>query len=222
MAMIDYGALLRVDGVLINRNEMFMEASDTGYVCKKATGKHGVEEIDGNYFVCAGDEHFLLVFYKGICKVISDGQIVYSAWGCDFISEEHFFENLPSVRISYLDSTLHAREPESNGLWSDYVKDNWKDADGSEHFWELQDGKREYRIFLRRAKKIARRKRYLFDCFKTRNYRFLAQWEHNGHHYEVIYGYGIDSDEEVWNEIKNDTYGFSKKETELIDNWFAC
>ena len=33
MAMIDYGAMLRVDGKFINKNcDLFMEQSDTGYV----------------------------------------------------------------------------------------------------------------------------------------------------------------------------------------------
>ena len=72
MSAIDYGALLRVNGKFINKNDdLFSYCSDTGYVCDKATYYSDYEkkeiEIDimGNYYVYAGDENFLLCFYKG-------------------------------------------------------------------------------------------------------------------------------------------------------------
>lgn len=56
--------------------------------------------------------------------------------------------------------------------------------------------------------------------YKDYHYRFLATWKHHGHKYECIYGYGIDPDEETWNEIKYSSYGFSEREVKIIDKWF--
>ena len=36
MAMIDYGAILRVDGKIVNLDQMFMYCTDTGYICQQA------------------------------------------------------------------------------------------------------------------------------------------------------------------------------------------
>jgi hypothetical protein len=44
--------------------------------------------------------------------------------------------------------------------------------------------------------------------------------DYNGHHYEVIFGYGVEPNERVWNDIKNESYGFRPDEVKLIDNWF--
>ena len=53
MALIDWGSLLRVNGKFINKNkDLFMNCSDTGYVCKQAEYPDGtVVYIDGNNFV---------------------------------------------------------------------------------------------------------------------------------------------------------------------------
>ena len=50
--------------------------------------------------------------------------------------------------------------------------------------------------------------------------RFLLKTTFGEDEYEVIYGYGIDPSEDVWNRIKNTSYGFSDKERALIDLWF--
>ena len=37
MSMIDYGALLKVDNIFVNKNkDLFMKCSDTGYMCEYA------------------------------------------------------------------------------------------------------------------------------------------------------------------------------------------
>lgn len=221
MAMMDYGALLKVNGKFINKNKgLFMESSDTGYVCDKAVDKDGQEyDIDGDYFVYAGDEHFMIVFYKGMYKVISNGKIIYSAWNMPFNSETHFFNNLPSVKVSHLSKEFEIKKLKSIGTWEDYVRTNWFNATGKEKLSKLKDGLKYYKRFMKRAKKVAYINKH-GGSDKTRPYRFIAEWNYNGHHYEVIFGYGIDPDEETWNRIKNETYGFRNEEIELIDSWF--
>lgn len=66
MAMIDYGAILRVDGKIVNLDQMFMDCADTRYICQQAYDEKHKQTIDiqHNYFVYAGDANFLLVFYN--------------------------------------------------------------------------------------------------------------------------------------------------------------
>lgn len=221
MAMLDYGAMLRVDGKFINKNcDLFMKASDTGYVAKDIIDTDGkVRDIDGNYFVYAGDEHFCVAFYKGVYKVISDGKVIYAAWCMPFNSETHFFPNLPDLKVSRLSKYFEEVPLESWGTWEDYVKENWINATGKEKLSELRHGAKEYKRFIKHAKRVAYVNKH-GGCYKTRPYRFLAEWDYNGHHYECIFGYGIDPNEETWNSIKNDRYDFRQDEINIIDKWF--
>lgn len=77
MAMIDYGAVLKVNGTIVNSNEMFMETSDTGYMIDVAVDKDGYDyDIDGNYFVSAGDEDLMICFYKTTALIISNKTVI--------------------------------------------------------------------------------------------------------------------------------------------------
>ena len=67
---------------------------------------------------------------------------------------------------------------------------------------------------------ISRVARYNKNPYKSRNYRFVVNWENKGVKYECIYGYGVDPDKDVWNDIKDISYNFSKIEKEIIDTWF--
>lgn len=217
MAMIDYGALLRVDGKFINKNkDMFMESSDTGYVCETAISPSGQEyDIDGNYFVYAGDKKFLVVFYKGMFKVISNEKIILSKWSIPFNSETFFFDGLPNLKVSRLSKYYEYVKDESWGTWQDFVREGWIGATGNEKLSELDGGFKAYKRFKKHLKAVARSNGY-----RTRPDRFIAEWNYNGHNYEVIFGYGIEPDEEVWNRIKNGSYGFRQDEIEIIDSWF--
>lgn len=222
MAVIDYGALLRVDGKFINKNaDMFMNCSDTGYVAKNIIDTDGqVRDMDGNYFVYAGDEHFCVAFYKGMYKVISDGKVIYSNWDMPFDSETHLFDDLPDIKVSRLSPEYEIVPMESWGSWEDFVKEHWIGTNGKEKLSELSNGHKAYKRFKRHAKKVGYVNKH-GGAYKDRPYRFLAEWDYNGHHYEVIFGYGIDNNEEVWDEIKNEHYGFRDDEKKIIDKWFA-
>ena len=221
MAMINYGALLRVDGKLINKNQdMFMTASDTGYVAKNILDDDGeIRDIDGNFFVYAGDEHFCVAFYKGLYKVISDGKVVYTNWGMPFNSETRLFPNLPTLKVSRLSTYYEIEKIEGWGAWKEYVKEHWIGATGDETVYELDGGKNAYKRFIRHAKRVCYVNSY-GGLYKNRPYRFLAEWDYDGHHYEVIFGYGIDNDETIWNKIKNAAYDFRPEEIKLINSWF--
>ena len=216
MAMIDYGALLRVDGKLIN-SEMFMDASDTGYVCEKAYYPKYDEDINinGNYFVYAGDKELLLCFYKCRCLVISNNKVITDIWSVPFASETFFLPNNVNLRISHLDKELRVRPILESTNWNDYVRDSWDKF----HFEDMDADwvKRERKFFNYLIKKSRTHKNI---CYKYRSSRYLAEWDYKGKHYEVIYGYGIDVDKEVWEDIKH-RYDFSDVERKVIDGWFG-
>lgn len=225
MSMIDYGALLRINGEFINKNlGLFMNYSDTGYMCKKALYNYDSKEyeidIDGNYFVYAGDENFFLCFYKGLAYIIHKNKVIKSIWNNSFLSETFYFDALPSITIEHLDKNIYIEQIESLGTWENYVKENWIGATGKEKISELENGRRNYKWFHKRLKQISRQRKNPRYWIKYKTSRWKATWDYNGNHYEVIYGYGIDPNEKVWNDIKFDHYEFTDVEREIIDEWF--
>ena len=204
MALIDYGALLKVNGKFINKNsDLFMSCSDTGYVCKDVEYLDGAKGyIDGNYFVYAGDENFLIAFYKGIFCVVHNNKIIYSDCNSTFISETLYFEGLPTLKIEHLDKELINEYPDP------------PDEYDIEWYYERY-GKKKSQLKLYRLAKSRNR-----IAYKVRTFRWLATWEYKGKKYEVIFGEGIDTNENVWNDIKYDHYGFTDVEREIINSWF--
>lgn len=221
MSMIDYGALLRVNGKLVNKNcNLFMESSNTGYSLEKAryadVSIYDKDvDIRGNFYVYAGDENLLLAFYKGYFYVISNGEILKVVSNVPFISETFYIGEV-KVKVSHLDPDIQVKEDDI-GTWKEYVKENWVDATGEEKLCELYNGLREYKLFCKRSK----RKAFGQSAYKYRTARWLVEWEHAGDKYEVIFGYGVDPNEDVWNDIKNELYEFTKREIEVIDRWFS-
>lgn len=214
--MIDYGALLRVDGKLVN-NEMFMDASDTGYVCEKAYYPKYDEEIDidGNYFVYAGDKELLLCFYKCQCLVVSNNKVIKSTWSIPFISETFFLPNNVHLKISHLDREIKVEPFLTSTNFEDFIREEY----GDNYLKNITEYelKNERKWFKKMVKKSHTNKNI---CYKYRLNRYLAEWDYKGKHYEVIFGYGIDADKEVWDDTKH-RYDFSDVERKVIDEWFG-
>ena len=212
MAFIDWGALLKVNGKFINKDaDLFMDCSDTGYVCEKAVYKDGQEyDIQGNYFVYAGDKSFMLCFYKGMFYVISDEKIIHTVSWNPFIKETFYFDSLPNVTVEHLDKELRRK----------CVFDHFDEEEIED--WVNHWGKKKTeKLILKRSKDIRTAWRKQTEGIsKNRSDRWLVTWIHNGNKYEVIFGYGIDPCEEVWNDIKFEYYDFSDVERRIIDSWF--
>lgn len=232
IAFIDYGALLKVNGKFINKNDdLFMYCSDTGYVCDKATyfdeyqNKETEIDIAGNYYVYAGDENFMLCFYKGLMRVISNNKQICSRWNIPFASETIYLNGFPSIHVQHLDKNIYIEPVESLGTWKDFVKQYWIGTTGDEKLYELEGGHERYKRFRKMLKRNARDRKNPKRWDRYRTGRWLATWEYNEKKYEVIFGYGIDPDEETWERIKfddeNGGYGFTDIEREIIDSWFA-
>lgn len=212
MAMIDYGAILRVDGKFINKNKgMFMETSDTGYKPPEEaiyTRYDEVIKIKNNYFVYAGDENFLVCFYKTVIVIVSNGKVIVGGWSFPFKEETFFIDNLPSVKISHLDKQKY---PDDSYILDDFDK-------GIIESDRRNNKKKQIRMWHKIIKRLKRWHKNKSNYYYSN--RYIATWDYNGHHYECIYGYGIDPNEDCWNEIKNRSYDFSDTERQIIDSWF--
>ena len=209
VSAIDYGALLRVNGEFINKNSgLFMNCSDTGYVCDKATyfdkywNKEREIDINGNYYIYAGDENFMLCFYKGYFNVIHNNKVIHTVMYNRFNSETFYLDEFPTVKVEHLDK--------------EFQRDYYEHPDEADknYFIYCYGKKKGYSKYLRYLKRNSK------GYFKYRTERWLATWEYNGKKYEVIFGYGIDPNENVWNDIKFDAYDFTDVERNIIDSWF--
>ena len=176
MAAIDYGALLRVNGDLVNKNKnLFMDAPNTGYVLDKARYADmdtysNVVDIEGNFNVYAGDKNLLLAFYKGYFYVISGGLIIKEIGNVPFISETFYIDN-KKIKVSHLDPALQI-EKDDIGTWNDYVKENWIGITGDEKLSDLKNGSQWYKHFIKRLKRKASGR----CVYKERTQRWIAEW----------------------------------------------
>jgi hypothetical protein len=217
MAMIDYGAILRVDGKIVNLDQMFMDCADTGYICQQAYDEKHRQTINiqpigiqHNYFVYAGDENFLLAFYKEWFYVIHQNKIIGFYWHRQFVAESLMFNGLPTVYVEHIDKKLH---------FPKYLYEPAYDSDDVDR-WEYYYGERMAKRIVRKC--VAKRRRNLKNkSLMEYGRKLLATWEYNGHKYECIFGYGVDSSQELW--FKYDFqkyYDYTEAEFSFIDKWF--
>lgn len=210
MAMMDYGALLRVDGNFINKSKgLFMNMIDMcGFNLEAAYDdkRNAPINISGSFFVYAGEPDLLLCFYKCTYYVIVKGRIVKSWYstGWDF-DKETFFVNDTEFIFEVIDKE---------------IKKDFYDRDFNE--WDRERyvncyGKKFGQVKInRRFKRNSRN----YDLYKGSG-KYLMTWNYNGKKYEVIFGYGIDPSEEIFNDMKVGSYGYTKNELDYIKTWFA-
>lgn len=189
MAMVDYGVLVLKNGVPQNKNgELFVE--EPAYM--KAP-------IAGNYFCYCGDEKFSLCFYKTCMIVARNGEDTKDHyWNFPFASETIFLPET-KVTVKRLDPLRPVYATHSFGCntWKEYVKENWCGATGDEKLSELWEGGKAYKRWRKWCKRIGRKKVLYYESTQ----KYSATWEYGGDQWEVIFGYGIENDEEVFNHI---------------------
>lgn len=209
MSMIDYGALLRVDGKLVNRDgDLFMDMQEAvGFTLDKAqyfyNGKDYEIDISDNFYVYTGKPEFLLTFYKTHFYIISNGKVIKSVSTDERINEYSFYINGVNVTVSQLDKK-----------WRNNYYEKFDDDD-KERLYYLHGKKKANMIIYRQAKKSRR------VSYRYKSCRYIAKWEYDGKKYEVLYGYGIEPDFDIWNGVKDRAYDFSDDEKKFIDSWFA-
>jgi len=85
MAMVDYGAVLKKNGIVIHRNDFFMDMQKAvGFTIDKIQDKDGYDyQINNNYFVYIGDEELLICVYKTQLLIISNSKIIHRVFGAN-------------------------------------------------------------------------------------------------------------------------------------------
>lgn len=226
MACMDYGAILKVDSKIVNLNQdLFMESSDTGYVLDKAIYNYNGEDheinINGNYYVYAGDENLLLVFYKTWFYVIRNGIVIrsFDTYKGDFAAETLILDDRTEIEVSHIDKELKCSYIEKwADSWEDYVREKWYGTTGKEKLSQLHKGAYWKKRWDKHIKKLARNP----VSYKYYSNKFIAKWIHNEKQYECVFGYGIDPDIETYKSIIADnSYRYTETERSFLDEWLG-
>lgn len=208
MAMIDYGAILKINGKQIN-DSMFMECPD--WVPEFCRNDSYVDQrIKNNYFVYAGDYDFYICFYKTYAVVCSRNKVI-GHLGIKNSRESFMFPGA-NVTVQRIDKNLYRHSYIDMNVLREFLEDWECDLN---HF-NMKDS--IYRNYIRLCKKSTGKHSHYRDYNSD---KFVASWDYKGNHYEVAFGYGVEPDEEVYNDIKNDHYEYNDVEREFFDNWFA-
>ena len=207
MAMIDYGAILKVNGIIKNRNQFFMDMLEaTGWVdnprkrhedcdridkhgysecdgCPRATRKHYSTEELGEWDMIVGDCHGQEIRYDNSV----DGNFFAYAGDEDF-----------TVAVYKMRAVVINR----NGLQCDEWGSSWNRQMVCHHVINTKTGPVHIKI-----KRIAEGEQLYM--------RFI----YKGDVYELVYGYGIDSNQKTWNRIKH-KYISNKNVIRFVDNFW--
>lgn len=166
MAMVDYGAITKINGVL-DHDEMFQEMQDVVGWNDKEQNNPSDKRMNGNCFRYIGDKDFTLGVYKTQVYVAINQKLVDHLW-YGFYSEQN--------------------ETSESFLASHHYIHRFYDYNG-----------------------------FKFDIKKVGNCMLHLHMDYKGKHYHILFGYGIDSDLKVWNEVKH--IYCSKKEARYVDKF---
>lgn len=204
MAAIDYGALVIKNGKPVNKNcDLFMESPE-----------YMDDIVKDNYYAYCGDEELSFCFYKCNIAIVKNGHIVDNLWNHPFKSETHYIGDT-HITVTRLDDLMPVYPEHLMGCdtWEDYVKENWQGATGKEKDSELVDGRKWHRLWIKKCKAIGRKK----PLYYTSTLKYSATWEYKGDKWEVIFGYGIDPNENIFEDIiTKGSYNYGNKSTEYI------
>ena len=85
MAIVDYGAVLKKNGVVLHRNDFFMDMQKAvGFTINSLKDENGYDhQINNNHFVYIGDEELLICVYKTQLLIISNNKIIHRVYGAN-------------------------------------------------------------------------------------------------------------------------------------------
>lgn len=209
MSVSDYGAVLRVNGHVVNTDD-FMKESNLGYSLEVAQYKDKEIKVKGNYFVMAGDKDLLLCFYKGDMIVIQN-EVVTNVISWSPFKNETLLLDEAEIEVSHLDENLYLRDRYYNlNDMSDWLTQiGFTDRD---RLFSRAFHCRLYRKCLRKLRKV-RKKSY------TRTSRWIANWQYKGDTYECIFGVGITTDDSYKEPYYYETFEFTEVELAILNDW---
>ena len=202
MAMIDYGALLKKNGKIVNRDEFFMDM-------KKAVGW-----TDNPY-----------IKYEDCDCIYLDGKS--DCWNCP---RAHFSTHSYSdgEQWKQLETDCRGNKPPQNplgGNWFAYAGDTelvvgfykqmvmtWYKGEQKIH-WLRWDYAGKYSINI----EVGGTKLH-FKALSENKDAYYGRFHYKGDLYEVVFGYGIDPTQSTWNRVKK-TY-CDKKTIKFVDKFW--
>ena len=201
MAMIDYGAILKKNGKIVNRDKFFMDMeAAVGWTDNPHIKYEDCSCIEGGYSNCENCSRAHFVHYS------SPG---LGEWD------------------SY-DSDCHGNKPNRNsigGNWFAYVGDTnfvvgfykhqvmtWHNGEQKIHWLRWDYGNR-YSIYI----EVGGAKLH-FKALSNSKSVYYGHFHYNGDYYEVVFGYGIDPNQRIWNRVKK-TY-CDKKTIKFVDRFW--
>lgn len=203
MAMIDYGAILKKNGKIVNRNEFFMDMEkavgwtdnpriryedcncidEDGYSnCSECPRAHFLNFSDpelGEWRTLEKDCHGQS--FNGSCKM--GGNLFAYAGDTEFVVG--FYKQMVMI---------------------------WYKGEQQIH-WLCSDYNNKYSIYL----EIGGTKLH-FKALSNYKNAYYGRFRYKGDLYEVVFGHGIDSDQKIWNRVKK-TY-CDKKTIKFVDKFW--
>jgi hypothetical protein len=199
MAMIDYGAILKKNGKIVNRNRFFM-----------------------NMETAVGWTDYPHVKYED-CDCI-DGDGYSDCLNCPRANRKYY----ANEKDYWLINDCRGIEPNSNhmeGNWFAYAGDTefvvgfykqmvmtWYKGEQKIH-WLRWDYAGKYSINI----EVGGTKLH-FKALSNSKSVYYGRFRYKGDLYEVVFGYGIDPDQSTWNRVKK-TY-CDKKTIKFIDKFW--
>lgn len=214
MSMIDYGTLVKINKKLVNENQFFMDMEkavgwidcprikyedcnciDDGYSdcknCPRAQTKHYSDIELGEWDFVTGDCRGNAI---EVCGKIDGNFFAYAG-------DEDFTVAVYKTYAKFINKNRLLDE-ECYGL--ELTNKSYEDINQKVvRYFTLQTATESVNI---KIKKIANSDRQYYMTFK-----------YKGNYYEIIYGYGIDSNIKVWNKDKH-TY-CTKKVIKFVDDF---
>lgn len=207
MAMIDYGAIVKINGVIKNRNQFFMDMLEaTGWVdmpriryedcdcvedgcsdchcCPRAQKKHYADEKLGEWDYITGD-----------CRGNSIWQNKVDKNFFAYAGDEDFTVAVYKTLTVFInkDKSIHAA-----------------------YWFPFEDHMVKHHTFKVNGKPVRVKIRQICeDCCQL-----YMRFVYKGDVYEIVYGYGIDSDQKTWNRIKYKYINSIKKVIRFVDNFW--
>lgn len=205
MAMIDYGAILKVNGVIKNRNQFFMDMF-------KAVGWVDMQRIR----------------YED-CDCVEDGCSV--CYCCPHAQKKHYTDE----KLGEWDIIIG--DCHGNPIWQNKVDRNFFVYAGDEDFtvavYKAQT------VFVNKDKSIRKEYWFPFNDHMVKHHTFTVNGKpvhvkikriagneqlymrfiYKGDLYEIVYGYGIDSNQKTWSRIKHEYIG-NKKVIRFVDKFW--
>lgn len=199
MAMIDYGALLKKNGKIVNRNEFFMDMETavgwTDYPHIKYEDCDCIDE-DG-YSDCQNCPRANYIIHK-------------------FEEEKDFVSDCRGIKpnSNHMEGNWFAYAGDTDfvvGFYK-YMIMTWYKGEQKIH-WFREDYNNRYSVYLEVGGTKMK-----FKALSRYKQAYYGRFHYKGDLYEVVFGYGIDSDQKIWNRVKK-TY-CDKKTIRFVDKFW--